>query len=58
MKKMAAKKLDFVNNHSSDEIDEVTAFYDEGHMRVMQKILDYSKISVDGKTSILFRAAK
>ncbi|MCX8505414.1 MAG: hypothetical protein ORN98_02215 [Alphaproteobacteria bacterium] len=56
--KKATKKLDFINDHSYDEIAEVTAVDDDDRARVMRQILDYNKTSAFGKTSILFRAAK
>ena len=56
--KKAAKKLDFINDHSYDEIAEVTAVDDDDRARVMRQILEYNKISAFGKTTILLHAAK
>ena len=56
--KKAAKKLNFVNDYSYDEIEEVTATYDNDRTREMHQIYDYVKTSAFGTTTILFRAAK
>lgn len=57
-RKLAPKLLQQINDHSKDEIKEISLFYDDDRTRVLSSILEYQHQNDGENTYILLRAAK